>query len=127
MQLDLIQSEEIEPTKTKVCSKCGEDKPLTEYYSNTHNSNKNYTYGKCKSCYIETQLQRCYYNRKYAPPKPENCDCCGERLKAKACYDHDHETGEFRGWLCYKCNTGIGKLGDNLEGVLKAVQYLTTT
>jgi len=111
-------------TPTKVCDRCGEDKPLTEYYSNSQNG-KSYTYGKCKPCYIEVQLQRCYYNREKAPPQPENCDCCGEPLKAKACYDHNHETGEFRGWLCYNCNSGIGALGDNLEGVLKAVQYLT--
>lgn len=38
--------------------------------------------------------------------------------------DHDHDTGEFRGWLCKKCNTGMGALGDNLESVLRAVQYL---
>ena len=111
-------------TPTKVCTRCGEDKPLTEYYGNSQNGN-GYIYGKCKPCYIEVQLQRCYYNRENAPPKPDNCDCCGKPLKAKACYDHDHETGEFRGWLCYNCNSGIGALGDNLEGVLKAVQYLT--
>lgn len=30
----------------------------------------------------------------------------------------------IRGLLCGHCNTGIGKLGDNLEGLLKAVAYL---
>tara|TARA_R100000742_G_C4257386_1_gene75248 strand:+ start:391 stop:546 length:156 start_codon:yes stop_codon:yes gene_type:complete len=30
----------------------------------------------------------------------------------------------YRGWLCSNCNTGIGKLGDNIEGVQKAVDYL---
>ena len=33
--------------------------------------------------------------------------------------DHDHETGTFRGWVDHLCNQGIGKLGDNLEGVLE--------
>jgi len=41
------------------------------------------------------------------------------------CYDHDHETGKFRGFLCRQHNTGLGKLGDNLEGLTAAVQYLT--
>jgi hypothetical protein len=26
--------------------------------------------------------------------------------------------------LCSKCNEGLGKLGDNLEGIIKAVNYL---
>lgn len=34
---------------------------------------------------------------------------------------------EFRGWLCDRCNVGIGCLGDNLEGVQKAAKYLSTT
>jgi hypothetical protein len=38
--------------------------------------------------------------------------------------DHDHETGEFRGWLCWHCNTGIGKLGDTPDGLRNALDYL---
>jgi hypothetical protein len=38
--------------------------------------------------------------------------------------DHDHDTGKFRGLLCALCNTGLGKLGDNREGLLKALKYL---
>ena len=39
-------------------------------------------------------------------------------------FDHDHETGEFRGFLCHCHNTGLGKIGDNLAGAAAAVQYL---
>ena len=38
--------------------------------------------------------------------------------------DHDHVSGEFRGWLCKQCNTGLGNLGDDLDSLLRAVQYL---
>jgi hypothetical protein len=41
--------------------------------------------------------------------------------------DHDHSDDSFRGWLCEPCNTGLGKLGDNLDGVIKAVNYLIMT
>jgi hypothetical protein len=54
------------------------------------------------------------------------CGCCGKLVEtvAELQFDHDHETGSFRGLLCITCNTGIGKLGDTLDGVLKAVAYL---
>ena len=29
--------------------------------------------------------------------------------------DHDHKTKEFRGYLCKRCNTGTGLIGDNQE------------
>tara|TARA_A200000159_G_C7239023_1_gene303691 strand:+ start:39 stop:185 length:147 start_codon:yes stop_codon:yes gene_type:complete len=38
--------------------------------------------------------------------------------------DHDHNTLKFRGWICDPCNMGIGKLGDDLEGIEKALAYL---
>lgn len=38
--------------------------------------------------------------------------------------DHCHETGRNRGLLCGSCNSAIGMLGDNLEGVQRAVDYL---
>lgn len=38
--------------------------------------------------------------------------------------DHCHATGLFRGWLCTACNAAIGNLGDSLEGILRAADYL---
>ena len=118
--------EELGQTYTKICSKCGEEKPLSEYYSKDfpRKNGKIYYYPKCKPCYIETVGQRQYYKRDLAPPKPEHCECCGRAFGSKACYDHDHDTGKFRGWLCYQCNTGIGSLGDNIAGLMAAVDYL---
>jgi hypothetical protein len=40
------------------------------------------------------------------------------------CYDHDHKTMEFRGVLCRSCNKAIGQLGDTVESLEKAVNYL---
>ena len=59
------------------------------------------------------------------------CAICGRperetrngKVKALA-VDHCHETGRIRGLLCVACNTGLGKLGDNREVLLKAVAYL---
>jgi Recombination endonuclease VII len=44
--------------------------------------------------------------------------------KGRLHLDHDHATGAFRGWLCMCCNTAIGKLGDTVEGLNRAVAYI---
>ena len=56
------------------------------------------------------------------PPPGSLCECCGR--VAQLHLDHDHKTGDFRGFLCLNCNTGIGKFGDEIEGVAKALAYL---
>lgn len=56
-------------------------------------------------------------------PMPTACECC-DRPARPLCLDHDHETGAFRGWLCAYCNRGIGQLGDTVDGVQKAADYL---
>lgn len=50
------------------------------------------------------------------------CGICG--TLENLCFDHDHKTGKFRGLLCSKCNHGIGMLGDSLEGIKLATDYL---
>lgn len=52
----------------------------------------------------------------------KECELCGK--EAPLCYDHDHTTGKFRGTLCRSCNAAIGHLGDNLEGLQRAIRYL---
>ena len=52
----------------------------------------------------------------------DSCECCGST--DRLCYDHDHDTMKHRGVLCHKCNTGIGLLGDNLDGLEQALKYL---
>ena len=38
--------------------------------------------------------------------------------------DHNHETGEFRGWLCQQCNQALGFLRDSVEMVCGLNTYL---
>lgn len=38
--------------------------------------------------------------------------------------DHNHETGRIRGLLCNNCNRALGLLGDTLDNVARAANYL---
>lgn len=52
------------------------------------------------------------------------CAICKAELDFyKANADHDHDTGKPRGFLCGRCNRGIGILGDNVEGVQRVMNY----
>ena len=59
-------------------------------------------------------------------PRPNRCELCNglPNGRGNLHLDHDHETGAFRGWICSTCNTGLGKLGDNLQGLLRAMDYI---
>jgi hypothetical protein len=60
-------------------------------------------------------------------PEPNNCECCGRlssRPRRALALDHCHVTGKFRGWLCTACNLALGKLGDSIEGLERALAYL---
>lgn len=61
--------------------------------------------------------------------KQGGCGICGAALPKrydgkKMHVDHDHKTGRIRGILCVLCNQGLGKLGDDFYGVLRALAYL---
>lgn len=88
--------------------------------------------GQCIECrQLLRKPERPRPNR-YRRPHPGRanvpllCECCvlPERGKKKLAWDHDHMTGQFRGWLCGGCNTSIGRLGDTIEGLMRAVRYL---
>lgn len=58
------------------------------------------------------------------------CALCSKpisKLRRRMNIDHDHKTNKVRGILCSGCNTGLGHLGDTVEGLKKALYYLENT
>jgi hypothetical protein len=55
------------------------------------------------------------------------CDICRrpERgVKKRLSVEHDHVTGEFRGFVCGRCNTMIGMADDDVSVLEAAIDYL---
>lgn len=52
------------------------------------------------------------------------CALCGAHPHRQFDIDHDHRTGKFRGFLCHRCNKGLGLLGDTADAIERALAYL---
>ena len=54
------------------------------------------------------------------------CAICGEpRPEDRTLHvDHDHDTGEIRGLLCFKCNNALGDFNDDHDLFQRAAAYL---
>ena len=129
----------------RVCDRCGLEAKTLEELEGVFVRSKTCKYGfrsRCHSCQgkeikskyyrtregrRESEIRLRYnieleeYNRCMATSK--ECQICGS--KDKLCYDHDHDTLEFRGVLCRKCNSGLGMLNDDKRLVEKALNYMT--
>ena len=107
----------------KKCKNCHRILPSLAFTTHTLRVDGAYILQKiCRECHTLVYREQRDV-RKKAPPKPDHCDCCHKKVE-KLQIDHIHGSSTFRGWLCRNCNTGIGSVGDNLEGVLQAAVYL---
>ena len=110
----------------KKCKVCLEVKPLTDYYQYGKHRK---TYAHCKSCHkkrsrfdqyktTEDKMLELLRKQKY------RCCICNSNISNRYCIDHNHKTKEIRGLLCYKCNMGLGKFGDRIDLLSKAIVFL---
>lgn len=51
------------------------------------------------------------------------CDICGDGNN-NIVFDHDHSSGQFRGWICHPCNASLGYVRDNIATLERMIQYL---
>ena len=132
------QNQEITGQK---CTRCEVTQPLNEFSINSYGEHK-FHRKICKTCrdtqqeskldaiedkwgYRDTSLIK--ENR---PPEGTKCQCCSTSMTYGLgmdgmCFDHDPIKGKFRGWICKKCNTSLGLNGDNEQGIMDYVKYLT--
>lgn len=119
----------------KKCYECLNIKDIKEFSKNV--TTKDGLAKKCKLCCRGQQLKWSYglsleEYENLLKQQDGKCACCGteDNLKEfgrKGKYfdvDHCHKTGKIRGLICGPCNSGISRLGDGLDKVLLAYNYL---
>lgn len=93
---------------------------------------KSYIYSiggcRCKEC-LDAHIARRYRSLKSRSEligeSAGICPICKIKVSDGALQmDHDHSTGIFRGMLCGRCNSAIGKFRDNPETISRAIHYL---
>ena len=140
---------------TKVCTMCGENKPLSVFRSRG-GAQKHLHKSRCNTClYSEhrrwtdqnperikeyrgrdswTLAKRCA-RRGISPEELvdafERQECCCAICRTEvslmdSAIDHNHDTGEFRGVLCKQCNRALGMFKDSVSVLRSAVEYLET-
>ena len=63
-----------------------------------------------------------YKYQQASRPKPDLCEICG--AMGIICFDHNHVTGNFRGWICKRCNVILGFAGESTELLNALIEYL---
>lgn len=117
---------------TKKCGMCHVEKPHGAF---GRDGGANYLRYECKECAKkQSRLLKKIKRSVLPPPKDHKCPICkrteqearGHNIKGRQiwCADHDHESDQFRGWICHKCNLGLGNFADNKERLQAAVKYL---
>ena len=125
--------------KYKVCKMCNENKRLTDFNGNTSGRDafdkKGYRLkrSECSICTRRVAIGKAQATKiatkegiPYKAPDGTKCAICNkiQTEKNKLVFDHCHKTEKFRGYCCNSCNRSLGVLGDNVEGLVNAINYL---
>lgn len=90
----------------------------------------------CRACMSHAKKIRDELKKLHPyPDKDHRCPICDRTIEevgagsktpmlSQWVLDHDHETGEFRGHICYNCNVGLGAFRDDISLLNSAETYL---
>ena len=136
--------------ETRICRVCGKEKNLVdEFYLSRKNPGlaSSYSY-ECKECTIKrttnynkrnsSSVKSQYLKRNYGLTFEEfdallteqgnACAVCGTTKLTgrhrRFSVDPYKSTGKIRGLLCYRCNTALGLVGDNIHTLKSMIEYL---
>ena len=113
----------------KQCSKCGIQKPLSEFYKNRNKPRQD-----CKVCHEKSKMKSkvgaygitlTEYSDMFIAQN-NKCAICNIQFVSKkhTHIDHCHKTNKVRSLLCHKCNTMIGLAKESTQTLKSAILYL---
>ena len=110
----------------RVCKRCDETKPLDRFPVNNTLASGVLRKHTCNDCRGHQRKVRVRLHRENAKPATLDCPICNRHVTGSRdiVLDHDHDTDEFRGWLCNDCNNALGKFGDSIDMLRRAINYL---
>jgi len=129
----------------KNCNICNTLKPFSEFSRSNTKRGDGYQY-TCKPCNTSEKRKwrnsnvdknrNSKYLKKFGLTLNEvksilsrqnnKCAICSKSIEmgSKTHLDHDHKTNAVRGFLCQKCNHGLGLFDDSHDILKSAVKYL---
>lgn len=130
------------------CSRCKEEKDVSEFGWNKQRNRPNHYCKKCRVIYnqqdakkhkerVKASQKKVKLKSKYGITEEQyvsqlawqnhSCLICFKTfdgILVKPHVDHDHATGELRGILCSHCNHGLGHFMDSEVNLEQAQHYL---
>lgn len=120
-----------ETQETKVCSKCNRALSVDCF---SPASGGKYLRPECRECASKlTKIRKKLYEEVEYPEDDYKCPICLKSLEEVKhmggnagpwVLDHNHDTEEFRGFLCHACNRALGNFNDDIERMKRAIKYL---
>lgn len=123
-------------TATRECRECLEEKSIHEFEKNqrTPEGRRNRR-SICKACRKKRvpPAGKADYQRRHPPPEQGDtfeCPICERMFTVKKGHgavhlDHDHATGQIRGYICAQCNTGIGNMKGSIATLSNAIKWIS--
>lgn len=123
----LIANRALVDREVKHCLICRELKPYSDFYK--YKSGIGGKHPWCKLCIGRKARMTKYgltFEEVLAAESLTHCEVCLSEFGpgSELHFDHDHETGKFRGVLCERCNVALGMLQNSPDNLRRMLNYI---